>query len=44
VAIERGWQINWSDRSTLRRYLTQGVPLELKPSATLKQNVIAQTP
>jgi hypothetical protein len=44
VAIERGWQINWGDRSTLRRYLTQGVPLELKPSATVKQNVIAQTP
>jgi hypothetical protein len=44
LAIDRGWQINWGDRSTLRRYLTQGVPLELKPSAAVKQNVIAQTP
>lgn len=44
VVIDGGWQINWGDRSTLRRYLTQGVPLELKPSASVKQNVIAQAP
>jgi len=44
VAIDRGWQINWGDRSTLRRYLAHGVPIELKPSATMKQNIIAQTP
>src|SRR6201996_8439887 len=44
VAIDRGWQINWGDRSTLRRYLTHGVPIELKPSAAVKQNINAQTP
>jgi Carboxypeptidase regulatory-like domain len=44
VAIDRGWQINWGDRSTLRRYLANGVPIELKPSATMKQNIIAQAP
>jgi Carboxypeptidase regulatory-like domain len=44
VAIDRGWQINWGDRSTLRRYLAHGVPIELKPSATMKQNIITQTP
>jgi hypothetical protein len=44
VAIDRGWQINWGDRSTLRRYLAHGVPIELKPSATMKQNIMAQTP
>jgi hypothetical protein len=44
VAIDRGWQINWGDRSTLRRYLTHGVPIELKPSAAMKQNINAQTP
>jgi hypothetical protein len=44
VVIDKGWQINWGDRSTLRRYLTQGVPLELKPSASVKQNVVAQAP
>jgi hypothetical protein len=44
VAIDHGWQINWGDRSTLRRYLTHGVPIELKSFATIKQNILAQAP
>jgi hypothetical protein len=44
VAIDHGWQINWGDPSTLRRYLMQGVPVELKSSAIVKQNVVAQAP
>ena len=44
VVIDGGWQINWGDPSTLRRYLTRGVPMELKPSASVKQNVNAQAP
>lgn len=44
LAIDHGWNINWGDRSTLRRYLTQGVPVELKSSAIVKQNVDAQSP
>jgi Carboxypeptidase regulatory-like domain len=44
VAIDHGWEINWGDRSTLRRYLTQGVAVELKSSAIVKQNVNAQSP
>jgi hypothetical protein len=44
VAIDHGWQINWSDPSTLRGYLMQGVAVELKSSAIVKQNVVAQTP
>lgn len=44
VAIDNGWQINWKDPSTLNRYLIHGVPLELRPGATLKQNVEAQAP
>ena len=44
VAIDHGWQINWGDRSTLRRYLMQGVPVELKSSATVKQNITAEAP
>jgi Carboxypeptidase regulatory-like domain len=44
IGIDNGWEINWGDRSTLRRYLLQGVPVELKPSATLKQNINAQAP
>jgi hypothetical protein len=44
IAIDHGWQINWGDPSTLRRYLMQGVPVELKSSAIVKQNVTAQAP
>ena len=44
VAIDHGWQINWGDPSTLRRYLMQGAPVELKSSAIVKQNIIAQAP
>jgi hypothetical protein len=44
VAIDHGWQINWGDRSTLRRYLMQGVPVDLKSSAIVKQNIAAQAP
>jgi hypothetical protein len=44
VAIDHGWQINWGDRSTLRRYLIQGVPVELKSSAIVKQNIAAEAP
>jgi hypothetical protein len=44
VAIDHGWQINWGDPSTLRRYLMQGVPVDLRSSAIMKQNVTAQAP
>ncbi len=44
VAIDHGWQINWGDPATLRRYLMQGVPVELKSSAIVKQNIIVQAP
>jgi hypothetical protein len=44
VAIDHGWQINWGDPSTLRRYLMQGVPVDLKSSAMVKQNVPAVAP
>ena len=44
VAIDHGWQINWGDPSTLRGYLMQGVAVELKSSAIVKQNAVAQMP
>jgi hypothetical protein len=44
VAIDHGWKINWGDPSTLRRYLMQGVPIELKSSAIVKQDIAAQSP
>ena len=44
IAIDNGWQINWSDPSTLRRYLTQGTPIDLTSSEKLSQKIEAQTP
>lgn len=44
IAVDHGWEINWSDPSTLQHYLTQGVPLEVHAGAKLKQNIEAQAP
>jgi hypothetical protein len=44
IAIDNGWEINWSDASTLGRYLTQGVPLDLTAGGNVKQNITAQMP
>jgi hypothetical protein len=44
IAIDHGWQINWSDPSTLRNYLTRGTPIAVAPSATMKQRIEAQLP
>jgi hypothetical protein len=44
VAIDHGWQINWGDPSTLRHYLMQGLPVELRSSAIVKENITAQAP
>jgi hypothetical protein len=44
LAIDHGWQINWSDPSTLRGYLMHGVPVDLTSSANVSQNIEAQAP
>jgi protocatechuate 3,4-dioxygenase beta subunit len=44
IAIDRGWGVNLSDPSTLRGYLTQGVPMDLRSGASVKQNIDAQAP
>jgi Carboxypeptidase regulatory-like domain len=44
VVIDNGREINWSDPSTLRGYLTQGVAVDLASGAYVKQNISAQTP
>ncbi len=44
TAIDQGWQVNWNDPSTLRRYLLHGVPMDVSPSATMKQKIEAQAP
>jgi hypothetical protein len=44
VAIDHGWSVNWNDPSTLRRYLTQGIPLELRSNQSQKQDITTQAP
>jgi hypothetical protein len=44
IAIDHGWNINWSDPSTLNHYLANGVPLDLRTPTNVKQNVEAQVP
>ena len=44
MAIDHGWKINWSDPSTLNRYLMNGVPLDLRTPTKVKQNIEAQVP
>ena len=44
IVVDRGWEINWSDSATLRQYLTGGIPLDLKASANITQDITAQRP
>ena len=44
IAIDHGWNINWSDPSTLNHSLANGVPLDLRTPTNVKQNVEAQVP
>jgi hypothetical protein len=44
VAIDHGWDINWSDPSTLNHYLSNGVPMDLRTPTSVKQNIEAQVP
>lgn len=44
IAIDHGWNVNWTDPSTLRSYLMQGIPLDIRVAANIKQDVDAQAP
>ena len=44
TAIDHGWQVNWTYPSTLRSYLLHGIPIDVAPSATMKQKIEAQSP
>ena len=44
IAIDHGWNINWSDPATLSHYLSNGIPLDLSNPSTIKQNIEAQRP
>ncbi len=42
LAIENGWDLEWSKLSVLFPYLAAGVPLEVKPGANVSINVRVQ--
>jgi Carboxypeptidase regulatory-like domain len=44
IAIDRGWNINWGDPSTLSHYLSRGIPLDLRTPSILRQNIDAHLP
>ncbi|QNI35463.1 carboxypeptidase-like regulatory domain-containing protein [Edaphobacter albus] len=44
AAIDHGWDVNWKDPMTLQRYLTQGIPLDLRANMNLKQDIPTQSP
>jgi carboxypeptidase family protein len=44
IAIDHGWNINWSDPATLNHYLSNGVPLDLRTPTSVKQSIEAQVP
>jgi hypothetical protein len=32
VALENGWNLQWSNRKVLKPYLAQGVPVQIEPN------------
>ena len=44
LAIDRGWQINWKDPSTLRGYMMHGIPVDLVSTPRIKETLEAQVP
>jgi hypothetical protein len=44
VAIDHGWDVNWRDPATLRRFLMKGVPLDLTNAGDRKVTIEAQSP
>ena len=44
VVLEHGWDVNWQDPETLARTLAGGVPLALKPGATVQEEVTSVLP
>ncbi len=44
AAIDHGWDVNWSDPATLRRFLMNGLPLDLTAAGDRKETVEAQSP
>lgn len=43
VALQDGWDLEWSKIDAMRRFLPQGVPVEIRPSQDATLDVIAQS-
>ena len=44
VAIDHGWDVNWADPTTLRRFLMRGLPLDLSTAGEQKETLEALLP
>ncbi len=44
VAIDHGWRVDWRKPDILARFLAQGVPVEVKASAKLKEEITGVLP
>jgi Carboxypeptidase regulatory-like domain len=42
LALENGWDLEWSNPAVLFKYLPNGQPVEIRPNATLNLNVKVQ--
>jgi Carboxypeptidase regulatory-like domain len=42
LALENGWDLEWSNPAVLFKYLPNGLPVEIQPNATLNLNVNVQ--
>ncbi len=42
LALENGWEIEWSNPAVLFKYLPNGLPVELKPDASVNLNAKVQ--
>ncbi len=44
LAIDHGWEVNWRDPRTLQRYLLGGVPILVRGSGQMRQDLVAMVP
>jgi hypothetical protein len=44
IAVDQGWKIDWKNSSNLLKYLSVGIPLDLRAETKLQQNLSVQAP
>lgn len=42
LAVERGWEIDWTNKSMVQPYLAQGISLEIKAGDKIQKNIQVQ--